>query len=60
MSRSKKKKLRKILKKKDNTVIIDRVELIKQLRRTNFRKSKIIEPKKRYNRKDKSWKKDIE
>jgi len=57
----KKKKLRKILKKKDeNTVVIDRTELIKQLRRTNLKKGKVIEPKKKYNRKDRSWEKDVE
>jgi hypothetical protein len=56
----KKKKLRKILKKKDeNTVVIDRIELIKQLRRTNLKKGKVIEPKKKYDRRDKSWKKEI-
>lgn len=56
----KKKRLRKILKKKDeNTVVIDRTELIKQLRRLNIKKSRTIEPKKKYDRKDRSWKKDI-
>lgn len=54
----KKKKLKKILKKKDeNTVLIDRLELLKQLRRMNVKKSRTIEPKKKYDRKDKSWKK---
>jgi len=56
----KKKKLRRILKKKDeNTVVIDRSELIKQLRRTNLKKGKVIEPKKKYDRRDRSWEKDI-
>ena len=56
----KKKRLRKILKKKDeNTVVIDRTELIKQLRRMNIKKSRTIEPKKKYDRKDRSWEKDI-
>lgn len=56
----KKKRLKKIIRKKDNdTVVIDRNELIKQLRRLNIRKSKVIEPKKKYDRKDNSWKKDI-
>lgn len=56
----KKKKLKKIIRKKDNdTVVIDRNELIKQLRRMNVKKSRVIEPKKKYDRKDKSWKKDI-
>ena len=56
----KRKKLRKILKKKDEkTVVIDRSELIKQLRRTNLKKGKVIEPKKKYDRKDRSWKEDI-
>ncbi len=54
-------KKKKIIRKKDeNTVIIDRFELIKQLRRTNLKKGKVIEPKKKYDRKDKSWKKDFE
>ncbi len=55
-----KKKLKKIIKKKDDkTVVIDRTELIKQLRRMNLKKGKVIEPKKKYDRKDKSWKRDI-
>lgn len=38
---------------------IDRMELIKQMRRMNRKKGKIIQPKTVYNRKDKSWKKQI-
>lgn len=56
MKKSKKKKL---IKKQGDTVLIDRLELIKQLRRMNVKKSRTIEPKKKYDRKDKSWKKDI-
>jgi hypothetical protein len=56
----KKKKLNKIIRKSGDTVVIDRIELIKQLRRNNFRKGKVIEPKKgTYNRKDKSWKDEV-
>ncbi|MBN2788648.1 MAG: hypothetical protein JXR69_00500 [Candidatus Delongbacteria bacterium] len=39
---------------------IDRMELIKQLRRMNRKKGKVIQPKTVYNRKDKSWKKTID
>ena len=53
------KKLKKIIKKKGDTVVIDRLELLKQLRRMNVKKSRAIEPKKKYDRKDKNWKKDI-
>jgi hypothetical protein len=38
---------------------IDRMELIKQMRRMNRKKGKVIQPKNMYNRKDKSWKKLI-
>ena len=38
---------------------INSIELIKQLRRMNRKKSKVIQPKNVYNRKDKSWKKLI-
>ncbi|MCK4981204.1 MAG: hypothetical protein KAS62_12460 [Candidatus Delongbacteria bacterium] len=38
---------------------ISNIELIKQLRRINRKKSKVIQPKNVYNRKDKSWKKEI-
>jgi hypothetical protein len=56
----KKKKLRKIIRKKDaDTVVIDRIELLKQLRRSSVKKGKVIQPKGSYNRKDRSWKKDI-
>ena len=55
----KKKKLKKIIRKKGDKVVIDRLELLKQLRRMNIKKSRTIEPKKKYDRKDKSWKKDI-
>ncbi|MDA3837584.1 MAG: hypothetical protein PF574_01225 [Candidatus Delongbacteria bacterium] len=41
------------------TKTINSIELIKQLRRTNSKKSKVIQPKNVYNRKDKSWKKEI-
>lgn len=39
---------------------IDRMELIKQIRRMNKKKGKVIQPKTVYNRKDKSWKKQID
>jgi hypothetical protein len=56
----KKKKLNKIIRKSGDTVVIDRIELIKQLRRKNLRKGKVIQPKKgTYDRKDKRWKEDI-
>ncbi len=55
----KKKKLKKIIRKKGDTVVIDRLELLKQLRRMNIKKARTIEPKKKYDRKDKSWKNDI-
>ncbi|HQO10773.1 MAG TPA: hypothetical protein PLK90_00710 [Clostridiales bacterium] len=57
----KKKKVNKAVKYSGSgTVVIDRTELIKQLRRTSIRKPKTIQPKKgQYNRKDKSWKKEI-
>ncbi|MDA3885277.1 MAG: hypothetical protein PF638_06745 [Candidatus Delongbacteria bacterium] len=38
---------------------INSLELIKQLRRVNRMKGKVIQPKNVYNRKDKSWKKEI-
>ncbi|NOR45619.1 MAG: hypothetical protein GQ534_08555 [Candidatus Delongbacteria bacterium] len=38
---------------------INSIELIKQLRRMNRQKGKVIQPKNVYNRKDKSWKKLI-
>ena len=38
---------------------INSVELIKQLRRINRKKGKVIQPKNMYNRKDKSWRKEI-
>jgi len=57
----KKKKQNKIIRHTgSDTVVIDRIELIKQLRRTSIRKSKVIQPKKgQYDRKDKSWKEEI-
>ena len=56
----KKNKLNKIIRKSGNTVVIDRIELINQLRRNNFRKGKVIQPKKgTYDRKDKRWKEEI-
>ena len=58
----KKQKVNRAVKKSDTgTVVIDRTELIKQLRRTSIRRPKTIQPKKgHYDRKDKSWKKDIQ
>jgi len=56
----KKKKLNKIIRKSGDTVVIDRIELIKQLRRSNLRKGKVIQPKKGiYDRKDKRWKEEV-
>ncbi|MBU4486762.1 MAG: hypothetical protein KKD38_07515 [Candidatus Delongbacteria bacterium] len=57
----KKSKFNRIIHKSNgDTVVIDRIELIKQLRRNNLRKGRVIQPKKgQYNRKDKSWKKEI-
>lgn len=56
----KKKKLNKIIRKSGDTVVIDRIELIKQLRRNNLRKGKVIQPKKgTYDRKNKRWKEEI-
>jgi len=56
----KRKKLNKIIRKSGDTVVIDRIELIKQLRRNNHRKSKVIQPKKgQYDRKDKRWKEEV-
>jgi len=56
----KKKKLNKVIRKSGDTVVIDRIELIRQLRRNNLRKGKVIQPKKgTYNRKDKSWKDEV-
>jgi hypothetical protein len=55
----KKKKLDKIIKKTGDTVVIDRIELLKQMRRTSTKKGKVIQPKGRYNRKDKRWKDEV-
>lgn len=39
--------------------IIKILDLVKSLRRLNHRKTKVIQPKNLYNKKDKSWSKDV-
>ena len=47
-------------KKKKSDLQIEMRRLLRKIRRQTHHKTKTINPKTVYNRKDKSWKKDIE